>query len=248
MAETWVGGFHALHALLVRSGPKPREILLADGRYDKRVRALRQAAANAGVPLRIVSRAELDRLSGGLHHQGVVALTETGDHSRGEAVLEVPPTPDQMLLALDCVQDPHNLGACLRTAEAVGVSAVMIPKDRATGLTPVVRAVAVGAAERVPLLTVTNFSRSLQQLQALGYWIVGLAGGETKSLYELNLTGPLVLVVGAEGSGLRRLTRERCDHLVRIPMQGQIESLNVSVAAAVCMYEAYRQRLANRSN
>lgn len=251
MIETSIGGFHAVSALLKRSGPGPREILVADSRNDKRVRALRQAAARAGVPIRVVPRAELDRLSPGLHHQGVLAIIEADAQPAGETalgVLEVPPTPDQMLLALDCVQDPHNLGACLRTAEAVGVSAVMIPKDRSVGLTPVARAVSVGASERVPVVTVTNFSRSLQQLQSLGYWIVGLAGEESESLYDLKLTGPLVLVVGAEGSGLRRLTKERCDHLARIPMQGKIESLNVSVAAAVCMYEAYRQRLANQSS
>lgn len=250
MAETAIGGFHAVNARLKHNGPKPREILLAEGRHDKRMRALWQLAAGVGVPLRIVSRAELDRLADGLHHQGVLALVETDEGPGPEValdILETPPTSDQMLLALDCVQDPHNLGACLRTAEAVGVSAVMIPKDRSVGLTPAARAVSVGAAERVPLVSVTNFSRSLQRLQSLGYWVVGLAGEETRSLYELNLTGPLVLAVGAEGGGLRRLTRQRCDHLVRIPMQGKVESLNVSVAAAVCMYEAYRQRLARRS-
>lgn len=247
MSETYVGGFHSVHALMMRGEPRPREILLSESRRDNRARALQEEAARKGIPLRVVSRTELDRRSGGLHHQGVLAVVETDDRPGDETVLEVPPTRDEMLLVLDCVQDPHNLGACIRTAEAVGISVVIIPKDRAAGLTPVARAVAVGAAERVPLITVTNLSRSLRRLQALGYWIVGLAGEEMGSLFDLDLSGPLVLVVGAEGNGLRRLTRECCDHLVRIPMQGKIESLNVSVAAGVCMYEAYRQRLVNRS-
>ena len=143
---------------------------------------------------------------------------------------------------LDGVQDPHNLGACLRTAEAAGVTAVVLPKDRSTGLTAVVRKAAAGAAERVPLVAVTNLARTLTRLKELGYWITGLDGESKDTLYDVDLTGPTVLVMGAEGEGMRRLTREGCDRLVRIPMQGKIESLNVSVAAAVCLYEAVRQR------
>ena len=157
-------------------------------------------------------------------------------------MLDLPATPQRLLLMLDGVQDPHNLGACLRSAEAVGVDAVVVPKDRAVGLTPVVRKAAAGAAERVPVSAVTNLVRTLEKLKQLGYWVVGLAGDAEEDLYEVDLTGPLVVVMGGEAEGLRRLTRETCDRLVRIPMTGQIESLNVSVATAVCLYEAYRQR------
>jgi 23S rRNA (guanosine2251-2'-O)-methyltransferase len=145
------------------------------------------------------------------------------------------------------VQDPHNLGACLRTAEAVGVQAVIVPKDRAAGLTAVVRKAAAGAAERLPVVAVTNLSRTLERMKQRGYWLTGLAGDTEVSLFDTDLTGPLVLVMGAEGPGLRRLTRETCDRLVRIPMLGKTESLNVSVAAAVCLYEAFRQRRPKRA-
>jgi 23S rRNA (guanosine2251-2'-O)-methyltransferase len=163
-------------------------------------------------------------------------------HFRGEDALEVPATPQRLLLALEHVQDPHNLGACLRTAEAVGVDAVIIPKDRSAGLTAVARKAAAGAAERVPVIAVTNLVRSLERLKELGYWVTGLAGEGTEDLYGTDLTGPTVIVMGAEGEGLRRLTRETCDRLVHIPMKGKAESLNVSVATAVTLYEAFRQR------
>jgi 23S rRNA (guanosine2251-2'-O)-methyltransferase len=163
----------------------------------------------------------------------------------GEDALDLPATPDNLVLVLDGVQDPYNLGACLRTAEAAGVNAVILPKDRAVGLTPIVRKAAAGAAERVPVITVTNLARTLKRLADLGYWITGLAGEAEQSLYESDLSGPRVIVMGAEGEGLRRLTKEHCHQLVRIPMAGKAESLNVSVAAAVCLYEAVRQRIAS---
>jgi len=147
------------------------------------------------------------------------------------------------LLVLDQVQDPHNLGACLRTADGAGVHAVIAPRDRSVGLTHVVRTVACGAAEKVPFVQVTNLVRTLEELKARGIWTVGTAGEATRSLYETDLTGPLALVMGAEGTGLRRLTRERCDFLVAFPMAGTVPSLNVSVAAGICLYEAVRQRL-----
>lgn len=241
MSEQWVGGFHAVQALLDSADDKPREVLLAEGRHDKRAKALRSAAQDAGVVVRVVPRYELDMRAPGLRHQGVLAEVDTTTIS-GEDLLATPAAQDSLLLALDGVTDPHNLGACLRTAEAAGVNAVIVPRDRAAGLTPVARKAAAGAAERVPLVAVTNLSRSLADLRKLGYWVMGLAGDDGEPLYDVNLTGPLVLVAGAEGSGLRRLTREQCDRLLNIPMCGAIESLNVSVATAVCLYEVVRQR------
>jgi 23S rRNA (guanosine2251-2'-O)-methyltransferase len=242
MSETvHIGGFHAVIAALEDAARKPLEVLLAEHRQDERSRKVDELARQARVPLRRCPRAELDLLAPELRHQGVLAVVPAQAFT-GEDALDVPATPDKMILVLDGIQDPHNLGACLRTAEAAGVHAVVVPKDRAAGLTPVARKAAAGAAERVPVITVTNLSRTLARLKELGYWLTGLAGEATESLYEVDLTGPLVLVLGAEGEGLRRLTKEHCDRLVKIPMAGKAESLNVSVAAAVCLYEAVRQR------
>ena len=241
MAETYIGGFHAVIAALEDGEHKPHEILLADTRHDQRAKRLMELAAKRKVTVRQVGRETLDIYAPGLRHQGVLAAIDAADVS-GEEILDLPASPDRLILALDGVQDPHNLGACLRSAEAVGVSAVIIPKDRAVGLTPAVRKAAAGAAERVPVAAVTNLVRTLDKLKQLGYWITGLAGESKESLFDVDLTGPLVLVMGGEAEGLRRLTGETCDRVVRIPMVGRIESLNVSVAAAVCLYEAFRQR------
>lgn len=241
MAETYIGGFHAVIAAIEEGGRKPREVLLADTRHDQRARRLLDLAAKAKVTVRQVGRDTLDLYAPGLRHQGVLAAIEAADVA-GEEILDVPASADRMLLVLDGVQDPHNLGACLRTAEAVGVTAIIIPRDRAVGLTPAVRKAAAGSAERVPVVAVTNLARTLAKLKELGYWITGLAGEAEESIYDVDLTGPLVLVMGGEAEGLRRLTADTCDRLARIPMVGRIESLNVSVAAAVCLYEAFRQR------
>ena len=241
MAETYIGGFHAVIAAIEEGGRKPREVLLADTRHDQRARRLLELAAKAKVTVRQVGRDTLDLYAPGLRHQGVLAAVEAADVA-GEEILDVPASADRMLLVLDGVQDPHNLGACLRTAEAVGVAAIIIPRDRAVGLTPAVRKAAAGSAERVPVVAVTNLSRTLAKLKELGYWLTGLAGEAEESIYDVDLTGPLVLVMGGEAEGLRRLTADTCDRLARIPMVGRIESLNVSVAAAVCLYEAFRQR------
>jgi len=149
---------------------------------------------------------------------------------------------DAFLLILDCVQDPHNLGACLRSADAAGVDAVIVPKDRSVALTDTVRHIACGAAERIPVIAVTNLARTLRQLKDDGLWLVGTADGADRSLFDLDLTGPLGIVMGSEGKGLRRLTRETCDHVVSIPMAGTVGCLNVSVATGVCLFEAVRQR------
>jgi len=242
MAETYIGGFHAVIAAIEDGESKPREILLAETRRDARAEKLMELAAKRNITVRKVSRDVLDIRAPGLRHQGVLAAINAADLG-GEELIDLPATPERLILALDGVQDPHNLGACLRTSEATGVDAVIIPKDRAVGVTPAVRSAAAGSAERVPVVPVTNLVRKLEQLKQLGYWVVGLAGEGDESLFDVDLTGPLVLVMGGESEGLRRLTRECCDRVVRIPMKGErIESLNVSVAAAVCLYEAYRQR------
>jgi 23S rRNA (guanosine2251-2'-O)-methyltransferase len=241
MSETYIGGFHAVEAALDDLDKKPREVLIQGGRKDARMATLLSLAQRRNVTVRTVSKDQLDLLAPGLRHQGVIAAVQAADY-QGEDALEVPATPERLVLVLDGVQDPHNLGACLRTAEAAGVTAVIIPKDRAVGLTPVARKAAAGAAERVPVVAVTNLVRTLTRLKELGYWVTGLAGEAQESLYSADLTGPTVIVMGGEGEGMRRLTRETCDKLVRIPMEGRIESLNVSVAAAVCLYESVRQR------
>ena len=238
----WIGGFHAVIAALEDGATKPAQVLLAQHRQDERSRRVAELAREAGIPLRLVPKSELDLAAPELRHQGVLAAMPAQEFS-GEDALDLPATPDKLILVLDGVQDPHNLGACLRTAEAAGVQAVIVPKDRAAGLSAVARKVAAGAAERVPVITVTNLARTLKRLQDLGYWVTGLAGEAETSLFEADLSGPRVLVLGAEGEGLRRLTREHCHQLIRIPMAGKAESLNVSVAAAVCLYEAVRQRL-----
>ncbi len=227
-----------------------QEIWLQQGREDDRSRSVRQMAAKRGVVQHVASRQDLDRLAGhveddaGLRHQGVLArmlVQAPGNESDLLDLvtsLDVPP----LLLVLDGVQDPRNLGACLRSADAAGVHAVVIPRDRAAGLTPTARKAAAGAAESVALFAVTNLARTLRSLQDAGIWLVGLAGESETGLFQAKLTGPLALVMGAEGKGLRRLTREHCDELLRIPMAGAVESLNVSAATAVCLYEAMRQR------
>jgi 23S rRNA (guanosine2251-2'-O)-methyltransferase len=237
----YIGGFHAVAAALEDAAARPLEVLLASHRQDERSRRITELARARGVPVRMRAKSDLDLLAPGLRHQGVLAAMPAQAFG-GEDVLDRPAAPDALILVLDGVQDPHNLGACLRTAEAAGVHAVVIPRDRAAGLTPVARKAAAGAAERVPVIAVTNLARTLGRLRELGYWITGLAGEATESLHETDLGGPRVMVLGAEGEGLRRLTREHCHQLVRIPMAGKAESLNVSVAAGVCLYEVVRQR------
>jgi 23S rRNA (guanosine2251-2'-O)-methyltransferase len=221
------------------------EILLDARRNDRRLKAVLEEARQAGVPVNESDRKTLDRLTAGANHQGVIARTETpsalGEGALDEllAALGAPP----FLLVLDGVTDPHNLGACLRTADGAGVHAVIAPRDKSAGLTPVACKVASGAAETVPFIQVTNLARTLRHLQdSFGVFLVGAAGESELSLYQADLRGPLALVMGAEGAGMRRLTREQCDQLVSLPMRGGVESLNVSVATGVCLYEALRQR------
>ncbi len=240
-------GINAVSAALANGGV--RELWLDRARRDQRLGALAEQARSAGIPIRQQDRDRLDAAAGGTNHQGALAwsdlpaaLTES-DLSR---LLESGPA-DPLLLVLDGVTDPHNLGACLRCADGAGALAVITPRDRAVGLTATVVKVASGAATSVPLVRVTNLARTLKQLQDRGIWVIGLAGEAAPSLFELDLTGPLALVLGSEGQGLRRLTRERCDRLAALPMHGQVESLNVSVSAGIGLYETLRQRQAVRT-
>jgi len=236
-------GLHAVEALLRHHPKRVKQVWLAEGRGDPRVQVLIELAAQARVSVGQCERREMDAWVEGVH-QGVVADVSPSQ-VWGEAMLdelldraEGPP----LLLVLDGVTDPHNLGACLRTADAAGALAVIVPKDKSATLNATVRKVACGAAEVIPLVAVTNLARTLEKLQQKGLWVVGTAGEAEQSLYAQDLTGPIVLVMGAEGRGMRRLTREHCDYLVRLPMAGSVSSLNVSVATGVCLFEALRQR------
>jgi 23S rRNA (guanosine2251-2'-O)-methyltransferase len=243
MAEQWVIGIHAVRELLLQGGDVKRLCVQA-GRNDVRVEELVKLAATAGIPVDTIPRREIDRLGDG-RHQGVAAWVEFSRstwHEQDLRALLDKLDHDPLLLVLDEVTDPHNLGACLRTADAAGVDAVIITKDRSAPLNMTVRKVASGAAETVPVVAVTNLSRTLQELKERGIWLCGTAGEAGKSLYQQDLIGPLALVMGSEGKGLRRLTQETCDFLVAIPMAGTVSSLNVSVAAGICLFEAVRQR------
>ncbi len=247
-------GIHAVQAALQRDASNVVEVMIESGRKDTRLQALLDITAAQHVEVRRVSGKELDALIPDARHQGVVArcraVTVWQEADLDQLLqpllgkVSVPP----FLLVLDGVQDPHNLGACLRSADAAGVHAVIAPRDRAVGITPVVRKVASGAAETVPFIQVTNLARTLRTLKDKGLWIVGAdavdgdGNGNSSDLFNADLRGPTALVMGAEGQGMRRLTKEHCDLLVRIPMQGTVESLNVSVAAGICLFEVVRQR------
>jgi len=244
--RNFVYGLHAINAVLERAPERVLELWLAQPRDDARSRDLRERAQTAGLRVQSVAAEALAKLVGDVAHQGAVAavrpLKAWDEHDLLESLSQA--AADPLLLILDGVTDPHNLGACLRTADAAGVHAVLIPKDRAATVDGVVRKVAAGAAEFVPVASVTNLARTIDLLKQRGIWVVGTDGEAPQTLYGADLKRPLALVLGAEGAGMRRLTRERCDFLVRIPMAGQVESLNVSVAAGVALFEARRQRLA----
>jgi 23S rRNA (guanosine2251-2'-O)-methyltransferase len=242
-APTAVFGLHSVRTLLLRQPERIARLVVQQGRDDERVRELLELARQSGIALEWCSQEELTALVGSERHQGVLAqvhATEVLGEGALDALLDAADAP--LLLVLDGVQDPHNLGACLRTAEAAGVTAVIVPRDRAVGLSPAVRKVACGAAEIVPLIQVVNLARTLRWLQQRQVWIVGTDDQAEKTLYDADLKGALAVVLGAEEAGLRRLTREACDLLVRIPMHGAIESLNVSVATGIALFEAVRQR------
>ena len=250
MAEVQrVYGLHAVRALFRQEDVQVLRAWAQEGRDDPRLAEVVGLLEARGVHVERVPRRELDRRLDGARHQGIL-LEVRGAEARGERDLEEfltqLPTP-AFLLVLDGVTDPHNLGACLRSADAAGVQGVILPKDRSVGLTPVVRKVACGAAESLPVFSVTNLARALRTLQDAGIWLYGAAGEAEQTLYDIDFTGSVALVLGAEGGGLRRLTREHCDGLVKIPMAGTVESLNVSVATAVLLYEVVRQRRVDRT-
>jgi len=236
-----VFGFHAVLARLRADPASVVEIFLDETRNDARGKDLVALAERHGVRLMRVPTKRLDGFYGGGRHQGVlarVAVKSLGDDL--DDVLRAVERP--LLLVLDGVTDPHNLGACLRVANAAGANAVIAPKDRAAGITPTVSKVASGAAEATPYLMVTNLARTLGELKERNIWIVGADERADKTLYEADLPDSIAWVLGAEGEGMRRLTRENCDYLVRIPMRGEVESLNVSVSAGVCLFESVRRR------
>ena len=237
-------GFHAVGVRLKTAPASIVEVFVDPSRRDARMKQFLVRAAEAGVRVIEADGARLARLAGSAGHQGVAARVQPVEqaHSLDDLLDELQEPP--LLLVLDGVTDPHNLGACLRVADGAGAHAVIAPKDHAAGINATVAKVASGAAETVPYFMVTNLARTLGELKERSIWITGTAGEATQSLYEVDLRGPSALVLGAEGPGMRQLTRKTCDQLVRIPMMGAVESLNVSVASGVCLYEARRQRLA----
>ncbi len=239
-----LAGFHAVTARL-RHAPESVESLYVDAeRRDGRMQQLVARAEAAGVRVTIADPARLQRLAAGSTHQGVVALCRETAVARSLDDLLATVGTGTLLLLLDGVTDPRNLGACMRTAEAAGAQALIVPRDRSASLTPVVAAAAAGAAETLPLVAVTNLARAMEEIREAGVWVVGAAGEAQQTIYEIDLTVPLAWTLGAEGQGLRRLTREKCDWLARIPLHGQTDSLNVSVATGVCLFETQRQRQA----
>ena len=240
---TPLAGFHAVTARLRQRPESVSEIYIDATRNDGRARDLKKLAEKLGVRVIPVDAKRLDGMSGGARHQGVVAQAEAIDMPKFiEDVLDGLKEPP-LLLILDGIQDPHNLGACLRVADGAGAHAVIAPKDRSVGLTLAAMKVASGAAESVPYIVVTNLARTLRDLKDRGIWLVGTTDAAPQTLYQARLDGALGLVMGAEGEGLRRLTQDTCDLLVSIPMLGSVESLNVSVASGVCLFEARRRRL-----
>ncbi|WP_415902974.1 23S rRNA (guanosine(2251)-2'-O)-methyltransferase RlmB [Neptuniibacter sp. QD29_5] len=244
MKYEYLFGIHAVNTALKRDAQRIQKILIAKGRHDDRMQCLYETAMGLKIQCEQVTKRDLEELADGGKHQGVVALCKPIQTHNEKFLdqlldnLDVPP----FLLVLDGVTDPHNLGACLRTADAAGVQAVIAPKDKSAPLNATAAKVACGAAEAVPYILVTNLARTLKSLQERGIWTTGTAGETDLNVYQANLTGPMALIMGAEGQGMRRLTREHCDQLVKIPMAGEVSSLNVSVATGICLFEAVRQR------
>ena len=247
MNKRVLAGFHAVGARLRHAPASIETIYVDERRRDGRMVDLQQRAKSLGVRVALIDAERLRGLAGEAPHQGVVALAAELEQaiSLDDVLNRI--DANTLLLLLDGVTDPRNLGACLRVADAAGVSAVIVPRDRSAGLTPSALKAAAGAAETVPLIAVTNLARAMDDLRDVDVRMVGAAGEAKQSIYELDLTGPLAWTLGAEDSGLRRLTRERCDVLAHIPLAGHVESLNVSVATGICLFESKRQRSMSRT-
>ncbi|MBA3662474.1 MAG: 23S rRNA (guanosine(2251)-2'-O)-methyltransferase RlmB [Gammaproteobacteria bacterium] len=242
--QEWVYGLHSLESILTVDPSRILHLYVQETRRDDKTQRLAQLSQKQGIAISYVSRDVLDSMTKDGNHQGIAALCKPMrmlNENNIEEILQAAPQP-ALILVLDGVQDPHNLGAIFRTADATGVAAIIAPKDNAVSITPTVTKVASGAVASVPFIQVTNLVRTLEILKTAGFWIYGTDDAVKETLYDLKLQGSIALVLGAEGKGLRRLTREHCDVLVNIPMLGRISSLNVSVAAGVCLYEIVRQR------
>lgn len=245
MKTDLIYGIHSVNHTLERATNKISKLFLSTNRHDERLQKIIRLAASHSIAVEYLSTKELDHMVDGENHQGVIAKIFARQHFTEhdlENILEALTTP-ALLLILDGITDPHNLGACLRSADAAGVHAVIAPKDRAATLTPTAIKIASGAAESVPFIQVTNLARTLRYLKEEGIWLYGAAGEAKTSIYNVDMTPPLGLVMGSEDKGLRRLTRENCDDLFYIPMAGSVTSLNVSVATGICLFEAIRQRV-----
>ncbi|UWS28873.1 23S rRNA (guanosine(2251)-2'-O)-methyltransferase RlmB [Erwinia pyrifoliae] len=238
-----VFGIHAVQALLDSDPQRFQEVFILKGREDRRLQTLVKALEAQGIVIQVANKQMLDNTSEGAVHQGIIARVKPGrQYQEGDLPDLLVSLDNPFLLILDGVTDPHNLGACMRSADAAGVHAIIVPKDRSAALNATAKKVASGAAEHIPLVRVTNLARTMRVLQEANVWIVGTAGEAEHTLYQSKMTGPMALVMGAEGEGMRRLTREHCDELISIPMAGSVSSLNVSVATGVCLFEAVRQR------
>ncbi|MGD1507673.1 23S rRNA (guanosine(2251)-2'-O)-methyltransferase RlmB [Vibrio harveyi] len=245
MSNEFIYGIHAVKAVLEREPERFIEAFVLKGRQDDRLMPILNDLQVCGVSIQQMTRKTLDDKARGANHQGIIARVKPVkqlNENDIDGILAQHESP--LLLVLDGVTDPHNLGACLRNADAAGVAAIIVPKDRSAPMNATVSKVACGAAEVVPLIRVTNLARTMRTLQEQGIWFVGTAGEATHDIYQAKLTGPLAIVMGAEGDGMRRLTRETCDDLIKIPMAGSVSSLNVSVASGICLFEAVRQRIA----
>jgi len=242
--KTFLNGVHSVQNALEHDASKITQLWVAQNKRNPRIDKLLVRAEKLGLKVEGTTTSALDRMTGSRKHQGIVAEYLAQDAASENDLFDMVTNAIKpvLLLVLDGVTDPHNLGACLRTAEGAGVNAVIVPKDKAAGLTPTARKVASGAAETLPFVQVTNLARTLQLLKDSGVWITGTSDKTDQNLYQANFNGPTAIVMGAEDKGLRRLTEEACDHLVSIPMAGSVSSLNVSVATGVVLYEAVRQR------
>ncbi|EGU29701.1 23S rRNA (guanosine-2'-O-)-methyltransferase [Vibrio ichthyoenteri ATCC 700023] len=244
MSNEFLYGIHAVKAVLEREPERFIEAYVLKGRQDDRLMPILNELQRCGVSIQQMGRKTLDDKAQGANHQGVIARVKPAKQLNENDLDDIIAQHEApLLLVLDGVTDPHNLGACLRNADAAGVAAVIVPKDKSAQMNATVSKVACGAAETVALVRVTNLARTMRALQEKGVWFVGTAGEATHDIYQAKLTGPLAIVMGAEGDGMRRLTRETCDDLIKIPMAGSVSSLNVSVASGICLFEAVRQRL-----